>query len=404
MHAADPCKVDSPIPAARFAPRERIPGTMLARDSSMEPSELPVLVVTGSSGLIGSRLINSLRSKFRIFGLDQKAPSGGKELGYDFIQCDLTEDESVARAFLDLGQRGGGRIASVIHLAAYYDFSGEPSPLYEELTIEGTRRLLRELRPLQVEQLIFSSSLLVMRPSEAGEKITERSPVEGVWEYPQSKIAAEDVIRSERGSLPALILRIAGVYDEDCHSIPIAQHVARIYERKLESYLFPGNPDHGQPFVHLDDLVDCVERAVALRAELPPYDVLLIAERDLMTHRDLQERLGELIHGKEWPTIRIPKPIAKAGAWVKEKLAPEGEEPFIRPWMVDLADDHYPVAIDRARKQLGWTPRHTLRETLDEMIARMKADPKRWYERNQLPLPEALEPARKRSGHEDEAA
>jgi nucleoside-diphosphate-sugar epimerase len=358
----------------------------LLESSGMESSKSPIVVVTGSSGLIGSRITRSLRSEFRVFGLDQKAPRGrAEDLGYEFIECDLTKDESVARAFLEIERRGGERIASVVHLAAYYDFSGEPSRLYEQLTVEGTRRLLAQLRRRSVEQLIFSSSLLVMKPSEEGEKITERSPVEGAWDYPESKIAAEEAIKTERGSVPALILRIAGVYDEDCHSIPIAHHIARIYEKKLESYLFPGNPDHGQPFVHLDDLTDCIRRAIDRRAQLPPYEVLLIAERDLMTHRELQERLGELIHGREWPTIRIPKPVAKAGAWVKEKVAPEGEEPFIRPWMVDLADDHYPVAIDRARSQLGWRPEHTLRETLDEIVARLMRDPKRWYQANQLP-------------------
>jgi len=40
----------------------------------------------------------------------------------------------------------GERIASGIHLAAYYDFSGEPSPLYDEITVRGTERLLRALQ------------------------------------------------------------------------------------------------------------------------------------------------------------------------------------------------------------------------------------------------------------------
>ncbi len=39
----------------------------------------------------------------------------------------------------------GGRVASVIHLAAYFDFSGEASSKYQEVTVEGTRRLLRAL-------------------------------------------------------------------------------------------------------------------------------------------------------------------------------------------------------------------------------------------------------------------
>jgi nucleoside-diphosphate-sugar epimerase len=82
----------------------------------------------------------------------------------------------------------------VIHLAAYYDFSGEPSPLYRTLTVEGTRRLLRALQQFKVEQFVFSSTLLVMKPVEQDEVNTERSVTENeeeMWDYPRSKIEAE---------------------------------------------------------------------------------------------------------------------------------------------------------------------------------------------------------------------
>ena len=66
----------------------------------------------------------------------------------------------------------GSRIATVVHLAAYYDFLGEPSPKYDQITIEGTRRLLLGLRDgFQVEQFIFSSTMLVHRPGEPGQFI-----------------------------------------------------------------------------------------------------------------------------------------------------------------------------------------------------------------------------------------
>jgi nucleoside-diphosphate-sugar epimerase len=206
------------------------------------------------------------------------------------------------------------------------------------------------------------------------------------WDYPRSKIEAEQLIRQERGQIPTVILRIAGVYDEDCHSISIAQHISRIYEKKFESYFFPGDSGHGQAFVHLDDLITCLQRVVELRRELN-NEIFLIAEPDVMSYAELQDQLGELIHHKEWPTIRIPKVMARAGAWAQEKIAGE-EETFIKPWMVDLADAHYPVAIGHARERLGWEPKHSLRETLPEMIGGLKQDPQKWYEMNGLSWPE----------------
>jgi nucleoside-diphosphate-sugar epimerase len=261
--------------------------------------------------------------------------------------------------------------------------------LYDELTVEGTRRLVRHLRSrFLVEQIVFSSSLLVMEPAEEGETLTESSPTEGAWDYPRSKLEAEQAIREEHGEIPVVVLRMAGVYDEDCHSVPISQQIARIYEKQLESYFFPGDGDHGQAFVHLDDLADCVVKAVDRRGDLSPFEVLLIAEPHVMSYAELQDKLGELLHGKEWPTIRIPKAVAKAGAWVRDTFAGDDDESFIKPWMIDLADAHYPVAIDRARSRLGWEPRRRLRNTLAEMIRRLQKDPQAWYEKNHLPVPE----------------
>lgn len=54
----------------------------------------------------------------------------------------------------------GAHVASVIHLAAYYDFFGEPSTKYDEITVRGTGRLLHGLRDQEfhVEQFVFSST------------------------------------------------------------------------------------------------------------------------------------------------------------------------------------------------------------------------------------------------------
>jgi nucleoside-diphosphate-sugar epimerase len=350
-------------------------------------SEKPVILVTGSTGLIGSRVLEAFSSNFKVVGMDVKRPEKSVA-GTDFIACDLTKDESVIQTLDAVRNKHGSAVASVIHLAAYYDFSGKPSDMYRKLTVEGTFRLLKKLQEFQTEQFVFSSSLLVMEPAdEEDEKITEFSPLEDEpWDYPRSKIEAEKLIRQERGKIPTVILRIAGVYDEDCHSIPIAQHISRIYEKKLESYFFPGDSSHGQAFIHLEDLVTCLQKVVELRHELK-NEIFLIAEPDVMSYAELQEELGCLIHGEEWPTIRIPKVVAKAGAWLKEKIASE-EETFIKPWMVDLADAHYPVAIGHAQERLGWQPVNRLRDTLPEMIRRLKQDPEKWYKMNGLSWPE----------------
>jgi nucleoside-diphosphate-sugar epimerase len=346
----------------------------------MRSDKKPVILITGSEGLIGDALVRALSRDYHTVGFDVTRPQKDPE-ELDFINCDLTKDASVAGALDELERRSGLHIVSVVHLAAYYDFSGAESPLYRELTIEGTRRLLRGLQRFEVEQFVFSSTHILMKPSKEGEPITETSPVDPTWAYPKSKLKTEQLIQQERGKIPAVILRIAGVYNEDGHTVPIAQQIDRIVQKDLESYVFPGDPDSGQAYIHLDDLVDMIRRVIERRKALGEYDVFLAAEPEKLEYDELQDIIGQQVHGHEWPTIRIPKALAKAGAWITSKI---DDDSFIQPWMIDRADDDYPVSIEHAREKLGWTPRHRLRDTLPVIIERMKRDPEKWRRLNGL--------------------
>ncbi len=347
------------------------------------------IIVTGSSGLIGYPVAKRLAERYCVSGFDRAGPPYPPPTA-ECVSVDLTSEESVQRGLRGVRASHGERIASVIHLAAYYDFSGEPSPKYDEITVGGTERLLRGLRSFQVEQFVFSSTMLVHAPCEPGQRIDEDWPLEPKWAYPESKVKTEQLIRAERGDMPAVLLRIAGVYDDQCHSIPLAHQIQRIYERRLTSHVFPGDISHGQAYVHLDDLVDAFVRVVERRAQLPPELPLLIGEPETLSYDELQRACGRLIHGEEWETREIPKPLAKAGAWFQDAL-PHGEEPFIKPWMIDLADDHYALDITRARTLLGWEPKRSLRDTLSKMIAALHADPLAWYRTNKLEPPSRLQ-------------
>lgn len=348
---------------------------------------MEVVIVTGSSGFIGSAVIRRLARHFRMVGFDRDGPPYPPPQA-ECVAVDLTSDGSVQAAFERVRYGYGRHIAAVIHLAAYYDFSGEPSPLYEEITVEGTGRLLRALQASEVDQFVFSSTMLVHSPCEPGERIDETWPLDPKWDYPRSKVATEDLIRRNRGAIPAVSLRIAGVYDDLCHSIPLANQIQRIYERTITSKVFPGDISRGQAFVHLDDVVEAIVRTVDRRHTLADAETFLIGEPDTMSYDELQRAFGGLIHGEEWETREIPKAVAKAGAWLEDQIP--GADSFIKPWMIDLADDHYALDIDRAGRMLEWVPQRRLRQTIPAMVASLRADPLRFYETNKLEAPSWL--------------
>jgi nucleoside-diphosphate-sugar epimerase len=342
----------------------------------------PVVIVTGSSGLIGFPLCERLSQDFTVVGFDREGPPHPPQ-HVEVETVDLTSDDSVRTALENVRRRHGHDIASVIHLAAYYDFGGRPSPLYEKLTVQGTARLLRELKTFNVGQFVFSSTMLVHAPCRPGERISEESPLEPKWAYPESKVKTEKLLFAERGNVPVVNQRIAGVYADDCRSIPIAHQIQRIYEKSITGRVYPGEVSHGQAFIHLDDLLDAMEATVRKRTQLPPETVMLLGEPETIPYGELQKILARLIHGTDWTTWRIPKIVAKIGAWVQDKLPLFGD-PFIKPWMIDLADDHYALDIRRAKTLLGWSPKRSLRDTLPKMTRALKEDPEGWYKTNKL--------------------
>ncbi len=344
-------------------------------------AEKEVIIITGCSGRIGFKAAERFASTFEIVGFDVQL--AGHLPNVEFIIVDLASDESVKEGLAKVRKDYGTKIASVIHLAAYYSFTQEHSSNYDRITVQGTERLLKGLQDFDVEQFIFSSTMLVHAPTAPGQKVNEESPVVARWAYPESKIKTEKIIKELHGNIPYVVMRIAGVYDDKCHSIPISHQIQRIYENQLESHLFSGDLTHGASFMHMDDLIEALWLAVQKRKTLPKELILEIGEAETLSYDNLQKQIAKLIHGVEWKTVSVPKPLARIGAWFLCHI-PFLKPSFVKPWMIDIADDHYELDITKAKQVLGWEPKRRLKETLPLMIQELKKDPRTWYDENSL--------------------
>jgi len=275
-----------------------------------------------------------------------------------------------------------GKLASVVHMAAYYDFSGEDSELYEKVTVNGTDRILNELEAFECEQFVFTSTMLVHAPCAVGEHIREEDPMEAKWPYPQSKIETERLIRDGHPRVRSVFLRIAGIYTDEGQQPTLVHQMKRIYEKDFQSHFFPGDSDTGQAAVHLEDAVDAIVRTVERRDAIEPKTAILIGEADPVSYQKLQNMIGTQLYGEAWSTYYVPPALAKIGATVMDALA--GGDAFIKPFMVEMADDHYALDISRAKEILGWIPNHRLNDTLPKITELLKTDPDRWYRENGL--------------------
>lgn len=365
----------------------------------------PLVLITGAAGNIGSALVRVLEKEYAVAGFDMP----GTDASCELFHCDLTSDQSVADALDKLAAKHGRSIAAVIHLAAYFDFTGQDHPLYEKLNVDGTRRLLQGLQDFTVDRFIYSGTMLVHQAGDPGLPISEETSLNPKWAYPKSKAAAEEAIREVHGDIPFTLLHLAGVYG-DTFAVPtLSEQIRRIYERNPHGHAYAGSLEVGQAFLHQDDMVDAFRRTVERRRDMPTENVILVGEPDTLSYQELQEEIASLIHGEEeWRTFSLPKPVASAGAWaesVSEPIVPDdidqGQKPFIRPFMVDMADDHYELNIERAKRLLGWEPQHRLRDTLPRMIEALKADPLGWYDENGITPPPWLTAAGE-DGHDPE--
>jgi nucleoside-diphosphate-sugar epimerase len=354
-------------------------------------ADRPIVLITGAAGNIGRSLARALRQHYTVVGLDVV----GGDTDYPVIEVDLADGESVAKALDHIGSEYGRRIASVVHLAAFFDFSGEDKPQYKTVNVDGSRNLIRGLQPFDVEQFVYSGTMLVHEPGRPGERIDESRAIAPGWAYPKSKAEAERAISEERGGIPVVFLHLAGLYDERTSVPTFANQIARIYERDFQSHLYSGDTDAGQAMIHREDMIDAFVRAIDRRDQLPGEAVILVGEPDTIGYDDLQDRIGCLIHGDDdWTTLRVPSAVAGIGAWVQDKAEPvipdaidQGERPFIQPFMTRMASDHYALDIRRARTLLGWEPRHRLADELPAIVAALKEDPAAWYEANHIPPP-----------------
>jgi nucleoside-diphosphate-sugar epimerase len=378
----------------------------------MSADPRPVVLITGAAGNLGRTLARALAADYRIVGLDLATA----EADYPIFAADFANAAAVELALKSVRERFGPRLASVVHLVAYFDQTGEDNPLYQSVNVDGTRNLLVALQAFEVEQFVYASTMLVHAPCRPGEHIDEDQPLEPAYVYPRSKVEAERAIAADHGHIPYVILRLAGVYDERSLIPTLAQQIARIHGREFQSHLYAGSTLTGQSLLHKDDMVDAFRRTIDRRRDLPSGTALLVGERDPMGYDAVQDEVGYLLHGvDDWPTLRLPRHLAAAGAWGLEKLEPlipdaidRGEEPAVKPYMAMMGNDHYALDTRRARELLGWEARHRLKDDLPAIVAELKRDPVGWYQRHRITPPEwlltagkaGLDPEALRTGYE----
>lgn len=194
------------------------------------------ILITGSSGFVGTYLVKKLSKK------------------YEIVTYDLVRGQDVLNSKL-LTQKLRG-VDLVIHLAAFISVNESwKKPMdYMRNNVLGTLSVVDCAIKTGVKKMIFFSSAAV--------KAKPLTP------YAISKIAAEEIVKLYSDKINTIIVRPENIYgpgQKEAYGYVIHNFIKAVKsENEINIY---GDGDQTRDFIHVDDIVKTVEKLVEIKTK-----------------------------------------------------------------------------------------------------------------------------------------
>src|SRR3954453_8823559 len=149
------------------------------------------VLVTGSSGFIGSHLVAALvEGGDVVLGLDKRPPFADPQ-HYEFAHCDILDAERLARVIHSFAPD------AVIHLAARTDLDERDGLAGYSANIQGIDSLIAAVRQTpSVKRVIYTSTQLVCQVGYLPKSDVDYRPN---TLYGHSKVRGEQIVRQSDG-------------------------------------------------------------------------------------------------------------------------------------------------------------------------------------------------------------
>jgi nucleoside-diphosphate-sugar epimerase len=346
------------------------------------------IVITGSSGYLGSALCADLGRDNHVVGIDRRPPSPTLQQAAPHAvweNLDISDAEAVSGAFQRTAQKHGG-IDFVIHFAVYYHYGRRWRPEYDIHNIQGTRHVIEAACRAGAGRIIFAASIAALVPPPPGVALTEDAADMADFPYCRSKAAGEQLCAERLNDLPVIVMRIGGVFSDWCELPPLYSLIRLWSRRDPLGRCVPGRGRTGFPYIHRDELVRFVRRVIEKNDALDRHEVLFASEDGCTCHEDLFHPIRRLC-GKSVAAGPIHVPPALAVLFLYLKLAANGlrgRQTYEQPWMLAYADRPLRVDARRAREKLDWKPRdeYAILNRLSVVMENFRQNPRFWKQRN----------------------
>lgn len=348
--------------------------------------EIPALILTGASGLIGKYLLDELKNDFRIFAIarrSQQECNAPRHQNIAWIRADVANINSISKAFREIITAGGADY--LIHLAAYYDFVNEYHPDYELTNVNGTRNVLELSKNLNLKLFLFASSVAACAFPEKDSYIDETSPADGLHIYAKSKRAGEEMVKEFSKQTPSCIFRLGAVYSDWCEYPPLYTFINTWLGKSWRSRILAGKGNSAIPYVHIRDVISFFKILLNNYPSVKSGEVLIASTEGSTSHLDLYKLTTRYYFGTEKKPVFMPKFFCALGIYVINFFKRIfKQEIFEQPWMIKYIDKRLTVKLNKTRELINWRPSARLRieKRFPFLIERMKSEPLTWQMKN----------------------
>jgi len=354
--------------------------------------KLPTIVITGASGFIGRFLLDSIKDEFTIFAIARRSR---KEVNIPYhknlhwIQCDIANSEMLVDVGAYIKENKGAE--TIVHLAAFYDFTYKDNAEYERTNVEGTRNILNLAKDIKVKRFIFASSLAVCNFSREGEKITEITPPLADFAYARSKKKGEEIIREYSCYFKTHILRFAAVYSDWCEYAPLYKFLLVWLSRKIDSRILAGKGESAVPYIHVQDIVSLIRVVIKKSESLKDFGIYNASADGSVSHKELFRITTKYYFGTTVKPYYLPRALAYPGLMLKilfKFCRFVCEDPFEKAWMIKYIDKKMNIDSSVTRRVLEWepAPRYHITRRLLFLLEKMKSHPDEWHLKNEAAL------------------
>ena len=214
-----------------------------------------------------------------------------------------------------------------------------------------------------------------------GIKLDEKTSLQSSWQYPTSKHEASEVLKKSKIRNQVVELVFAGVYSDACELVPLFNYIENFRKRKFLRFFFPGDPKHGLTYVHLSDACDAIIATMQAQnlVGAGQHTRIFIAEEKPVSYHHIAKTTTSLLH-QSFLLVTVPKFVALIGAFFLYLIEKNG---FLKPWMIQYADEHYEMDVSKAKQLIGWKPFRSLKSCLPSMLEIARDRPQDWLRANE---------------------